>query len=70
MNTNTELQDALNAVAEIDARLDLAKPLMDLAIDLTNSASRLYSVGKLDWATETLAIANKVLEMANKHLTA
>lgn len=70
MNTNTELENALNAVAEIDARLDLAKPLMELAIDLTNSAVKLFGMGKLDWANETLAIANKVLELGNKHLNA
>lgn len=70
MNTNTELENAFNAVAEIDARLDLAKPLMDLATDLTTAAVKFAKIGRLDWANETLGIVNQVMELANKHLTA
>jgi hypothetical protein len=68
METITPIENAIKAVEKINARLDLASPLLSLATNLTDTAVAFAGQGRLALATEMLAVANQIMDIANAEL--
>jgi hypothetical protein len=59
------LEQALNEIAEMNSRLDLAEPFLKYARDLSEIANSLIKLGFVDEAITVLSVVHALTKTAN-----